>query len=299
MTRLASGPALSSLGGRGRWPTAALLLLLLVGALLSSGCATRLSRKSFIDLGHIQVDYVREVKGFSQVQPRGFDHPAIISEERMRHILSAIEIETREERGRILREPAFHPDIVDSTARQLVAALAEAGPDEEIGVKVIRKEMRVGILHRKYLTSFLAHAQGKYLRLQISRVEWQIPKNKEGDRLPEPRPGEAAMNFRVVSGEPLFYAGPQTLEIAWRDPKFRKPFRLPGTTAGQRRSREVLYQSDVPADEFGDEPSGAAEFDDLSPEQLRALADLEEDRRQGRITEPAYQRARRELLRKR
>jgi hypothetical protein len=61
----------------------------------------------------------------------------------------------------------------------------------------------------------------------------------------------------------------------------------------------VLYQSDVPADEFGDEAGGATEFDDLSPEQLRALADLEEDRRQGRITEPAYQRARRELLRKR
>jgi hypothetical protein len=62
-------------------------------------------------------------------------------------------------------------------------------------------------------------------------------------------------------------------------------------------------QSDVPADEFGGdddgEDAGDTRFEDLTPEQLRALADLEEDRRQGRITEPAYQRARRELLRKR
>jgi len=40
-------------------------------------------------------------------------------------------------------------------------------------------------------------------------------------------------------------------------------------------------------------------LDRLPPEQLRALADLEEDRREGRITETAYQRERRQLLRKR
>ena len=45
--------------------------------------------------------------------------------------------------------------------------------------------------------------------------------------------------------------------------------------------------------------AGGVSIGDLTPEQLRALADLEEDRRKGRITEATYQRERRQLLRKR
>ena len=40
-------------------------------------------------------------------------------------------------------------------------------------------------------------------------------------------------------------------------------------------------------------------LDQLSSEQLRTLADLEDDRREGRITEAAYQRSKRQLLRER
>ncbi len=107
------------------------------------------------------------------------------------------------------------------------------------------------------------------------------------------------MKFRVVSGEHLFYAGPQILEIAWRNPVFRQPYRLPGSTEGGKRRREVLVQAPIPKDERDAASAGSAALDTLSPEQLRALADLEEDRREGRITENAYQRSKRQLLRRR
>ena len=269
--------------------------------LSSSGCATRSVRKSIIDRGGIEVDLVREVKGFAQVQPQGYEHPAIISAERMRHILAAVEVETREESGGTIRQPAFHPDILDKIATEMAAGFAEANPDQALGVKAVRKQVRAGIFHKKFLTSLLADIKDGYLVLALSRIDWLIPKNKENDKLPEPIRGQAPMTFRVVAGEHLFYAGPQTLEIAWQDPVFRSAYRLPGTTSGQKRRREILSSSDVPKDELDSETGseGSVGLEDLSPEQLRALADLEEDRRSGRITETAYQRARRQIFRQR
>jgi len=276
-------------------PTIVMLALLLT----STGCATRVVREPLLKLADIEIDLVREVKGITTVQPQGYEHPAIISAERMRHILAAVEVENRDSDGIVIRQPAFHPDVLDTLSERLAAAYAETTPDSALGVKVVRKEAWVGFLHTKYLTSFISYIDDGYLHLLLSRVDWKIPKNKEDDRLPEPIPGEAPMDFRVVSGEPLFYAGPQALEIAWQDPAFRRPFRLPGSTSGEKRRREVLFQAPIPKEELDRERAKEAELENLSPEQLRALADLEEDRRAGRITELDYQRARRQVLRER
>ena len=107
------------------------------------------------------------------------------------------------------------------------------------------------------------------------------------------------MNFRVVTGEPIYFAGPQDLEIDWRNEAFKTAFRLPGSSGGGKRRKQVLETSRVPKEEFEPAPGESVGFDELTPDQLRALADLEEDRREGRITETVYQRERRQLLRKR
>lgn len=261
---------------------------------------TRTVRSSFIDRFGIQVDLMSEVDGFT-TQPRGFEHPAIISIPRLSRILGAIEIETPSDSGGALREPAFHPEVIERTAAALAEAFAEVGVDQEVGVQVIRKEMSYGILHQKYLTSFLAYIDDGHLYLTLRRVEWLISKGLATKEIPKPRRDYRPMKFRVVSGEPLFYAGPQTLEIAWRDPAFKTAFRLPGSTKGERRRREVLLESPIPKAEI-DAKNASSEslgIEDLSAEQLRALADLEEDRQQGLITETTYQRARRQLLRRR
>jgi hypothetical protein len=109
------------------------------------------------------------------------------------------------------------------------------------------------------------------------------------------------MDFRVVSGQHLYYAGPQALEIDWQNPVFQTAYRLPGSTRGAKRRREVIAESAVPRDEreaASNRDDGVA-IGELTSDQLRALADLEDDRRDGRITETAYQRAKRQLLRQR
>lgn len=275
-----------------------LLLLFLACGIALSGCITRTVRSTAIDRTGMHVDFVRAVNGFTTIE-RGFQQPAIISTERMLNILNAIEIESRNDENLIVEQPAFHPDIVEETARALAEAFAEAGPDVELGVKAIRKEMKLGIFYRKYLTSFIAYMENGYLYIVLNRIDWLIPQKDENKRLPEPLRDGPPTNFRVVSGDYLFYAGPQSLEIAWQDPVFREPYRLPGTTKGRKRVREIISQSPIPKDEQDSEISGGVSLDQLTPDQLRALADLEDDRRQGRITEAAYQRAKRQLLRPR
>lgn len=267
---------------------------------LTSGCATRALRHSIIERTGMQVDLVRYAKGF-RAQPQGFEHPAVISKERLVNILGAVEIETREQEGASIRQPGFQPEMVEAIAEALSDALRQAGPDEEIGLKAVRKEKSLGIFHTKYLTSLLAYVKDGALFLQLHRSEWPIPQAKEDKPLPEPQRDTRPMDFRVVSGEFLFFAGPQTLEIDWKNDVFRTSYRLPGSTSGEKRRREVLLQSPIPQSERkSDNGEGeGVSLDTLSPDQLRALADLEEDRHSGRITEQAYQRARRELLRRR
>lgn len=278
---------------------AVLASLILLGSLLG-GCVTRSVRTPIIDRVGIQVALVRQVKGFT-TQPRGYEHPSIISVERMAHILNAIEVETSGKGVGTVRQPAFHPEIVERTARAVAEALAEAGPDQDIAVQVVRKEMRLGIFNKKYLTSFLAYVKEGYLYLLLRRVDWLVPQSDLDGSLPKPRRDYSPMQFRVVAGEHLFYAGPQALEIDWQNPVFRAAYRLPGSTRGMTRRREIIDRSPIPQDEqnAATDRENSVAIDELTPDQLRALADLEEDRREGRITELAYQRAKRQLLRPR
>lgn len=273
-------------------------LAVCLGLALTSGCATRARRHSIIDKTGIQVDLVRYVKGF-RTEPQGFEHPAIISTERLAHILGAVEIETREKDGSTIRQPGIHPDLIEPIATALSEALREAGPDQEIGLQAVRKQQKLGVFHTKYLTTLLAYVKGGFLYLQLHRAEWEIPQAKEDKPLPEPIRDTRPMDYRVVSGDYLYFAGPQTLEIAWNNDVFRSDYKLPGSTGGEKRRREVLLESPIPQAERKAAQGTDVSIDALTPEQLRALADLEEDRRAGRVTEQAYQRARRELLRPR
>ena len=264
------------------------------------GCATRMVRKPLIDRTGIQVDLVREVSGFT-TQPQGFEHPAVISSSRLEHILNAVEVETRGSGAAMTRQPAFHPGIVERTAEAMADALGKAGTDQEIGVQVVRKESKLGLFNRKFLTSFLAHVDDGHLYLYLQRIEWPIPQKDAKRKLPKPRRGYNPMDFRVIGGEHLYYFGPHTLEIDWQNPVFQTAYQLPGSTDGQTRRREVLERAPIPKDELEAEGTSGAllSVDEMTAEQLRALAQLGEDRGEGRITEAEYQRSKRQLLRRR
>ena len=276
------------------------LALFALAFLLSTltGCAPRTLRESVLKGNLMEMDLVREVEVFTVVE-QDYEHPTIISVPRLINILNAVEVEVQSDKGGTIRQPAFHPEIVPRTAEALAKGLAEASPNEEVGIKSIRKERRMGVFHKKYMTSFLAHVKEGHLYLLLRRVDWRIPQSMPDDRLPEPGRNRKDMDFRVVTGEPIYFAGVQDLEIDWMNDVFRKAFRLSGSTKGEKKRREVLDSIPVPKDELSSQQQNAVGLDQLTPEQLRALADLEEERRAGKITETTYQRARRQLLRER
>ena len=276
---------------------AALSLLALSTLFTTTGCVTRNVRDSVVQNHLIEVDLVRRVKGFT-TEKRDYEHPTIIAAARLQNILGALEIEVRDD-GAMIRQPAIAREILSKAAEGLSQGLGEAGPDQMVEVRAIRKQMRLGVFHRKFLTSFLAYVDDDHLYVLLRRVDWPIPQSKENDELPHPQRNQRNMDFRVIAGEPIYFAGVQDLEIDWRHEAFRDPFQLPGSTGGERKRREVLESMPVPRDEIRRGAQGELSVDQLSPEKLRALADLEEERRAGRITETDYQRAKRDLLRSR
>ena len=172
-------------------------------------------------------------------------------------------------------------------------AFEQADSTQEVAVIAVRKQQRLGIFHKKYLTTLTAFFRDNRLYLYLSRVEWEIPKDREDNVMPEPDRTEKQMPFRTVPARKMAQAGNQGLAVRWRDNLFSTPLRTAGE-AGEREERTILMDSPVPRSEQDDVSSPP--LDGIEPEVLRALADLEEARRSGSITETEYQSRRENLL---
>ena len=221
---------------------------------------------------------------------RGFAHPATISRARITNILSRIEIRLEDEKE-ASREPAIPAELLFDLGELVSAALAKADSSQEVVVKAIRKERRFGIFTEKYLTSFVSYVLGDDLYVHLSRVDDLLPKDSE-DTIPEPWPNREVMPFKVLVSDGIVPIGAQAVVVAWRDPLFRAPGQVKVGPGGQILRRQILLES--PAEET--EATTPEIGGHLSPETLRSLADLEELRRQGAISEAAYQERRRSLL---
>jgi hypothetical protein len=118
------------------------------------------------------------------------------------------------------------------------------------------------------------------------------PQAEEGDRR-EDRP----QRFRLIASPAMSLVSDRGVAIDWRDPVFARPTRTRVLPTGEVVGSDILMESPVDVDDAGDygDPLSRPP-DDLSPQQLRDLADVEEARREGRITEAEYRSRRREIL---
>jgi hypothetical protein len=283
-----SGPATSLHfpPGRVAW---AQLLLGLVLAFAATACGPRYARVTIQDAGGLIVQLRAEMQGDEAVD-RGFAHPATISRARVTNILSRIEVRLEDEKE-AAREPAIPAELLFDLGDLVSAALAKADPSQEVVVKAIRKERRFGIFTEKYLTSFVSYVLGDDLYVHLSRVDDSLPKDSE-DTIPEPWPNREVMPFKVLASDGIVPVGVQAVVVAWRDPLFRAPGQVRVGPGGQVLRREILLEG--PEEET--ETTTPELTGNLSPETLRALAGLEELRRQGAISEAAYQERRRSIL---
>jgi hypothetical protein len=128
------------------------------------------------------------------------------------------------------------------------------------------------------------------LHVQVARSDWEIPVRRQ-DQLPEPHAGEQQQEFRLLVDKGMSLSDAQTAVVDWRDPIFARPTRTRITPSGRVLRTTILMESEeeAPAPRPALPP-------DLTPEQLRALADLEEARRQGKVSEAEYAEERNRIL---
>lgn len=280
---------MTPLASRSLCASLAALLAALVG---SAGCGTRYARVPVHADDAAKVVLRAELRDGKPVD-RGFAHPATISGVRLAHMLAQIDVRVDEADDPLgSRRPAIATELVYPLGELLSKALAAADPSQEVVVQALRRERRLGLFTQSFATSFVAYLGGDdLLHLHLSRLDWPVPKGQE-DELREPVPGREVMAFRVLASEGVDPTGHQSVAVHWRDERFRNPTTVRIGPGGKVMRRTILMGEDAPAEEPA--PAGARLPDD--PDVLRALADLEEARRAGEITEAEYQRRRRALL---
>jgi len=276
--------------------SAALACLLALAVAFAAGCGTtRVVRTPVYEKDRIEA-FLRGYEQGGQAVARGFAHPAVVAPVRLAHILAFVDVEmlVGKERRRL---PAVDPGAVYEVAEALSAALEQADPSQEVVVRAVRQERSLGIFHKQFLTSFVAYVKGDLLTLHFGHVDWEVPKMGAGtrDELPEPKEGVRVMDFRVVPDSALVALGPQSVGAEWRSERFREPERIQVTPGGQVLRRTILLES-APEEGGGASPAEEPLPQNLSPETLRALAELEEQRRAGQLSEAEYQSRRRALL---
>ena len=271
-------------------PVRTALLALAAGALLVSltGC-TRTVRTTVKDGAQLKVVLRHTVQNMASVE-RGYEHPRTVSSQRLMHIIGAIDVEVTEGAKRE-RHRAVHPELLQPIAQALVDAFEQADSTQQVAVQAVRKQHRLGIFHKKFLTSFTAFFREDRLHIHFSRIEWEIPKDRE-NRLPEPDPNEKQMAFRTIGARNIASAGSQGVAVRWRANLFANPVRSNSEAGGDMGRRTLLMESPVPAEELED----GVDPVELEADALRAIADLKEQRRAGAITESEYQRRLEELL---
>jgi hypothetical protein len=267
-----------------------------VALALLAACGPRYARTVVHDRDDLKVLLrARVVRGGAE--PRGFSHPVTISGPRLAHILSRIDVRLGEGEGPDGgdRKPAIATDLLYPLGELLSSALAQADPSQEVVVQAVRKERSLGIFTNSYYTSFVAWVKGDDLMLSLSNLDDLVAKGEE-DELREPVAGREVMAFKVLPAEGVVPAGHQIVSVDWRNPVFRSPTNVRVGPGGTVVRRTILMESPEAAGEAPEALPGDRGIP-ADPEILRALADLEEARRQGAVTELEYQERRRDLLR--
>lgn len=272
----------------GRAVRAAALVAL---ALTALACGPRYGRVVVRDVDGLRSVLRAELRD-GQPVARGYAHPVTIAGVRLAHILSRLDVRLAPDEEGGERKPAIATDLVYPLGDVLSEALAKASSDQEVVIQAIRKERHLGLFTQDFYTAFVAYVQGDLLFIHLSRVDEQLSKGEE-DEIREPVIGRQVQSFKVLPVEGVTPIAQQAVSVEWRNPVFRSPTHVKVGPGGRVMRRTILMESAPEASELDDAmlplPS--------DPEVLRALAELEEARRRGEVSELEYHRRRSELLR--
>lgn len=270
----------------------ALCTLAALGGLAASGCVTRSVDQKIFDRDYTTI-LLRSHKRGGSVVERHYEHPFTVSPARLAHILASIDLR-KDSGGQAKRESAIPLESLYLISEGLAEGFSKADEDQAVVVMSIRRSRSLGIFDRKHLTSFVAFRQDDLIQFHFGLSDWEVPPYRE-ERLPEPKADGGNDRYRVLPARAVTVVGPAAVAVAWRDPIFARPTRTRVTPGGKVVRREILMEA--PEEAPAQPPAPVSIPENLSPETLRALADLEDARRRGDVSESEYELERQRILR--
>jgi hypothetical protein len=268
------------------------VLALVAVTFVASGCFTKVMRSPVYDENGVEVFLRYEQKSGKPVD-RGFSQPVQIAPVRITNLLSRIEVRKNESPD---RTPAIETDLLYPIGEGISRAFAKATPAQEVVVMAKQRKRNMAIFTQDYLTSLVVWNIDDKLYIKLGHLDWALPKDPK-ETVGEPEASDIIGKFRAVPSDGIAAEGTQLVTANWRDSLFKDSGALSIRPGGQVVRRTVLMDS---GEEVGTpaEPAGGAPIppQGVTPENLRALADLEEARQRGEVTEADYQARRRAIL---
>jgi hypothetical protein len=267
-------------------------LTLVALSLVASGCFTKVMRMPVYSENGVEVNLRYETKGGKPID-RHYSHPVVIAPVRLTNMLSRIEVRKDEKPD---RTPAIETDLLYPLGEGISRALAKADSTQQVVVMAKQRKRSLGIFTQDYLTSLVIWNVDDKLYVKLGHLDWAMPKDPK-EVIAEPKDSDIIGKFRAVPSDGIAAEGTQLVTANWRDPIFKDAGALSIRPGGQVVRRTVLMDSGADPGVPPEPAAGAAPPPEgVSPAGLRALADLEESRRRGELTEADYQAKRRAIL---
>jgi hypothetical protein len=265
-----------------------------LAALATSGCLAKQAKTPVYDKNGVQV-FLRQATKGGKAQDRGYSHPVTIAPVRITNILARIEVRTEDEdEEKNLRKPAVPTGVLYSIGEGVSQALAKADSSQEVVVMAIERRKSLKVFTQDFLTSLIVWVKDDRLFVHLGDMG-SVVSTDPRDKPREPQLDTVVGKKKVLGGEGMTPSGPRLVAVDWRNNVFKDLSAIRVQPGGKVVRRTILVEE--PAEDDGSaQPGPAPPPEGLSPEALRALADLEETRRRGELSETDYQAKRREIL---
>lgn len=272
---------------------AAVALACLAGV-AATGCMTKQLKTPIYDKNNVQV-FLRQDTRSGKPVDQGYSHPVTIAPVRVTNILARIEVRSEDgDEQENLRQPAIPTGVLYSMGEGISQALAKADSSQQVVVMAVERRKSLKVFTNDYLTSLIVWVKDDRLFVHLGQVGAVLSRDPR-DKPREPQLDVVEGKKRVLGGDGFTTAGPRLVAADWRSNVFKDISAIRIRPGGGVVRRTILLE-EAPEDEAASQPGPAPPPEGLSPEALRALADLEETRRRGELSETDYQEKRREIL---